>query len=198
MRIAALALVFLPVLSLTAFADETTPKVQHLESWNDIAFDIGRGAIQHRFLMRVVINELDKDNGGEFAYGLGYKPDPHLRFYLTGGYGLSGTQGNVTQSAIVSTWADAAYGPHGAYHARYEGEHRYGFGGAGYRYDGYYAVDYWIVGAHFHNRGAGTEAGFQIGSGPGLLPYRFDIRISFGIDGMPKRTSAFVMSFDVP
>lgn len=197
MRIAPSALAFLLALSTAAYADEPTTKVQHLESWNDLAFDVGQGSIQHRVFSRLVINELGRENGGEFQYGLGFKPDPHLRFYLTGGYGLAGTTGDITQSVIVATWADAAYGPHGAYHLRYEGEHRYGLGGAGYRYDGYYAVDYWVVGLHAHNRGSDTEAGFQIGSGPGLLPYRFDIRISFGINGMPERTSAFVMSFDV-
>jgi hypothetical protein len=196
-KIAVLALTFLPVLSAAALADEPTSKVQHLESWNDLAFDVGSGRVQQRFFSRLVLNEVDKENRGEFQYGLGYKPDRHLRVYLTGGYAVSSEGPGTLHAAVVSTMAEAAYGRHDALRFRYEGEHR--VLGGDYRYDGYYAVDWWVVGLHVRNRGAGTEAGFQIGSGPGLLPFRFDVRISFGVSGgMPERSSAFVMSFDVP
>lgn len=198
-KTALLALLFLPVLSVATWADDkATPRVQHLESWNDLAFDLGEGAVQQRFFNRVVINEIDKEDRGEFQYGAALKPNGHLRFDLTGGYAVSGIGPSIQQAVLIGTWAEATYGWHDSLRLRYEGEHRYGFGGAGYRYDGYYSVDWWVVGLHVRNRGAGAEAGFQIGSGPGLLPFRFDIRISFGLTGgMPERSSAFVMSFDV-
>ena len=73
---------------------------------------------------------------------------------------------------------------------------RHIFGG-GYRYEGFYAVDYAVAGLHLFHIGDQAAAGFQLGSGHGLLPFRFDIRISFGLtDGMPDRASRFVLAFD--
>lgn len=53
------------------------------------------------------------------------------------------------------------------------------------------------MGVHVLNMGSEAAAGFQLGSGHGLLPFRFDIRISFGVtDGMSDHASRFVLTFD--
>ena len=194
-RTVLLALVFLPVLSVAAWADDKSPRDQHLESQSDLGFDVGSGRFQQRYFGRLVINDLDVETRAELHYGLAWKISPHMTFDLTAGYAYTDGGPDHGHALVIGMWKDMHFLAHDALRVHLEGLHRYD---GAYRYDGFYTVDWWVVGVHAQNRGRDFAAGFQTGSGPGLLPFRFDIRISFGLtDGMPDRSARFVMSFDV-
>lgn len=195
MRTALLALACLSALSAAASADEKTARAQHLESQNDFGFDIGHGRLAQRYFGRLVINDLGVETRAELHYGLAWRIGPRMTFDLTAGYAYADSGPNRGHALVLGTWKDMRFADRGALRVRLEGLHRYD---GSYRYDGFYSVDWWMVGAHAENRGRDVAAGFQTGTGPGLLPFRFDIRISFGLsDGMPERSARFVMSFDV-
>lgn len=193
MRTALMALAFLTTLSSAAFADDP-PKAQHLESQNDLGFDIGHGRFQQRYFGRLVLNDLNYENRVELSYGLAWKPSKRFSLDLTAGYAYAHDDPGSHHGLVIGLWKNAAF-MNGA--LRVHGEALYRYDGAS-RFDGFYSVDWWVIGLHAENRGRDAAAGFQFGSGPGLLPFRFDIRIAFGLtDGMPDRSARFVMSFDV-
>ena len=184
-------------LAVPAKADPAS-KPEHLESWNDLGFDLGSGRYQQRFLGRIVLNDRDVENRYELHYGLAWKMRKGFTLNLTAGYAYAddGPQ-QGRHEAVIGTWKDMTWFAHDALRLHLEGLHRWIFG-QGYRYDGFYSVDWWVIGLHLRNVGREAEAGFQVGSGPGFLPFRFEIRMSYGLTaGMPERTGAFVMSFDV-
>jgi len=174
-----------------ASADEARP--QHLESQNDIAFTIPfSGNFGHRFLTRLTLNDRDEANVYEIHYGVSWEFREGKFIDLTLGESYSDGGEDHGHALVVGIHKDMTFGRR--WMAHLEGLHRYD---GAYRYDGFYSVDYAVVGAHVLNFGREAAAGFQIGSGYGLLPFRFDVRISFGLtDDMPERSSRFVMSFD--
>lgn len=195
MRTALLTLACLSALSAAARAGDKTSRVQHLESQTDLGFDIGDGSFAQRYLGRLFINDRDRETRAEAHYGLAWKIDRHLTFDLTAGYAYTSGGYDHGHALVLGMWKDMRFLDRDALRIRLEGLHRYD---GAYRYDGFYSVDWWMVGLHAENCGRDFAAGFQTGTSPGLLPFRFDIRISFGLtDGMPERSARFVMSFDV-
>ena len=192
-----IALVLCCLLSSAPALADGPPRPEHLESQTDLGFDLGDGRWQQRFQARVVLNDLDFENRYELHYGASWKPSRHMTLDMTLGYALADDGNDRNHAVVLGFWKELRYLPHDALRFRIEGLHRYVFG-SGYRYDGYYSADWWVVGLHAYNRGQDAAAGFHFGSGPGLLPFRFDIRISFGLTaGMPERSACFYMSFDV-
>ncbi|HTK60187.1 MAG TPA: hypothetical protein VL283_03210 [Candidatus Baltobacteraceae bacterium] len=177
-----------------ASADDKPERPQHLESQTDIGGVIGSGPFGHRWLTRTLLNVNDEENSFGAHYGLAWTPRRHFSLDLTAGWDYT-SAGPVSGNALVlGIWKHMSFLDK-KLRVELEGLHR--IGGSGYRYEGYYAVDYSVFGIHALNVGREAAAGFQFGSGYGLLPFRVDIRISFGLtDGMADRTSRFVMSFD--
>jgi hypothetical protein len=192
MRTSLFAIVFLSIFSATAAAEDP-PKGEHIEAQSDIGIDFGRGHWRERFLGRVVLNELDKENRGEAHFGLSWHPTEHGSFDLTAGYAYSHGLDKSPNALVIGMWKDMNY-MNNALRLHAEGLHRYN---GKYRYDGYYSLEYWIAGVHVENRGGDVGAGFQIGSGHGLLPFTYEVVLTFGITaGMPDRSGRFVLSFD--
>jgi hypothetical protein len=182
------------IIGLEAIALCDEPKHQHLESQTDIGGVVGSGALGHRWLTRTLLNVNDEENSFSAHYGLAWKPRRHFSLDATAGWEYTSDGPFEGHTLVLGVWKHMAFLDE-KLRVELEGLHR--IGGAGYRYEGYYAVDYSVVGVHVLNIGSQAAAGFQLGSGYGLLPFRFDIRISFGLtDGMPDRTSRFVLSFD--
>jgi hypothetical protein len=175
-----------------AYADEPK-KDQHLESQTDIGGTIGDGRFQHRWMTRTLLNVRDEFNAFEAHYGLSWRRREGFWFDVTAGYAYAGGGELQGHGFVLGSWKRMEFLDRNLL-VTMEGLHR--FNGR-YRYDGFYAVDYAVAGIHVLNNGRQAAAGFQLGSGRGLLPFRFDIRISFGItDGMPDHASRFVLSFD--
>jgi len=192
MRTILLACAFALVSVAPASADEK-PEHQYLESQTDIGGVIGSGKFGHRWLTRTFLNVNDEENSFEAHYGLAWKPREHLTIDATAGWAYSDAGVDTAHTLVLGVWSEAAFLQE-KLRLRAEGLHRLG---DGYKYEGFYAVDYSVVGLHLFHLGDQAAAGFQLGSGYGLLPFRFDIRISFGLtDGMADRTSRFVLSFD--
>ena len=188
--------IVLLLVSAPARADEVDVSDKTvLTSESLLAFDVGiskRWA--QRFIGRVRLNDRDVENRGELHYGIAWKRNAHFAVDLTLGYAYSREGPDRQHAFVVGTWKHMSF-LKDALMFRLEGLHVYD---GRYRYEGFYAVDWWIAGAHAMNHGKEAAAGFQIGSGKGLLPFRFDIRISFGLtDQMPNRMGCFYMSFDV-
>ncbi len=193
MKSALIPLICLALASETAHADDGTGTVK-LASQNDFGFNLDSDSHwSQRFHSRVFLNEAGRDNTFLIDYGLTWKPSRRYSLDLTAGYEYSDDKDAHHWLVVVTSK-----------HMRFfddklvvslEGLHHYD---GRYRYDGYYAVDWWVVGAHAWNRGSQAAAGFQIGSGPGLDPFRFEIRISFAMTGgLPDRIGCFVMTFDL-
>lgn len=193
MRIILLALVFLSIHSVTAAAQASPQDKNSLEAQSDLGIDFGKGHWRERFLGRIVLNELDHENRGEAHLGLSWRPTEHGSFDLTAGYAYSHGLEKNPNALVIGMWKDMAY-KDGALRLHLEGLHRYN---GKYRYDGYYSVGYWVAGVHVLNRGGDVGAGFQLGSGHGLLPFTYEVVITFGLTaGMPDRSGRFVLSFD--
>jgi len=180
--------------SVPAVSAEDAKRDQHLESQTDIGGVFGsHPTLGHRWLTRTFFNVDDEENSFEAHYGLAWRPRRHFWLDLTAGYAYTNTGPVEGHALILGVWKRMSFFDE-KLRVQLEGLHRFG---SGYRYEGFYAVDYAVVGVHVLNVGREAAAGFQLGSGHGLLPFRFDIRISFGLtDGMPDRASRFVMSFD--
>ena len=192
MRTILLVCAFALAFASPASADEEK-KPQHLESQTDIGGVIGSGQFGHRWLTRTLLNVNDRENSFEAHYGLAWKPRHHLDFDVTGGWAYTDEGVDSGHSFIVGTAGRMEFLDRKLLLLA-EGQHRFG---GGYRYDGFYSVDFAVVGVHVLNQGREAAAGFQLGSGHGLLPFRFDIRISFGLtDGMSDHASRFVLTFD--
>lgn len=176
----------------TADADEA--ESQHLESQNDIAFTVPFSPrFGHRVLARLTLNDRDQANVYEIHYGISWRFRERTYLDLTVGESYADDGPDAGHALVVGVRKDMAF-DRGRLMFHLENLHRYD---GAYRYDGFYSVDYAVVGVHVLNVGREAAAGFQLGSGQGLLPFRFDIRISFGLtDGMPDRSSRFVMTFD--
>lgn len=176
-----------------ASADEEK-RPQHLESQTDIGGVAGSGRFAHRWLTRTFLNVDDEKNTFEAHYGLAWKLRPHMTFDVTAGWAYESAGAREGHSFILGAWKEMSFLDE-KLRVKVEGLHR--FAGDGYTYEGFYAVDYAIVGIHALNVGREAAAGFQTGSGHGLLPFRIDLRVSFGLtDGMADRSTRFVMSFD--
>jgi hypothetical protein len=176
-----------------ASADESEEKPQHLESQTDIGGVVGSGRFGHRWLTRTLLNVEDIANAFEAHYGLAWKIREHMSFDLTAGWAYTSGGPHAGHDLVIGTWKEMSFLDR-RLQVKLEGQHRFG---GGYRYEGFYSVDYAVVGVHVLNSGREAAAGFQLGSGYGLLPFRFDIRISFGLtDGMSDHASRFVLSFD--
>ena len=190
----ATAVAFILAMSVAPALADDAESSQHLESQNDIAFTVPFArSLGHRVLMRLTLNDRDVANVYEIHYGLTWKPRERLHLDLTIGESYADDGPDAGHALIIGIRKDMAF-DRGRLMFHLEGLHRYD---GGYRYDGLYSVDYAVAGLHVLNVGRDVAAGFQIGSGYGLLPFRFDVRISFGLtDGMPDRSSRFVMSFD--
>lgn len=179
--------------SVSAAMAEEEAKPQHLESQTDIGGVVGSGKFGHRWMTRTLLNINDRENSFEAHYGLAWEPRHRLAFDLTGGYAYTDEGVDAGHAFIIGTTGRVEFFDRKLL-LMAEGQHRVD---DGYRYDGFYSVDYAVVGVHLLNRGEELAAGFQFGSGHGLLPFRVDLRISFGVtDGMPDRASRFVLSFD--
>lgn len=194
MRTVFAALFVLAASASAARADDAI-RAQHLESQNDLAFTVPfRGDFGHRVLMRLTLNDRDLANVYEIHYGVSWKLREKMHLDLTVGESYADDGPDKGHALVVGLRKDMAF-DRGRLMFHVESLHRYD---GSYRYDGLYQVDYAVAGVHFINVGRECAAGFQIGSGYGLLPFRFDVRISFGItDGMPERSSRFVMTFDL-
>lgn len=177
----------------TASAEEEKTS-QHLESQTDIGGVIGsHPSYGHRWLTRTFLNVNDEENSFEAHYGLAWKPRRHFTLDVTAGYAYTDAGAAQGHALVLGVWKEMAFLDE-RLRVKMEGLHR--FNGR-YHYEGFYAVDYAVVGIHASNFGRQASAGFQFGSGHGLLPFRFDIRISFGVtDGAPEHASRFVLSFD--
>lgn len=173
---------------------EEKKRDQHLESQTDIGGVIGsHPAFGHRWLTRTFFNIDDRENAFEAHYGLAWKPRHGFDVDVTAGYGVTDGGPDTRHALILGVWKRMSFLDE-KLRFTLEGLHR--FDGS-YRYEGFYAVDYAVVGLHASNVGSRAAAGFQFGSGHGLLPFRVDIRISFGVtDGAPEHASRFVLSFD--
>ena len=180
-------------LGATASADEGA-RPQHLESQTDIGGVIGsHPKFGHRWLTRTFLNIDDETNAFEAHYGLAWKPRHGFDVDLTLGYAYASAGHSEGHSFVLGVWKRMAFLEEKLL-VTLEGLHRFD---GGYRYEGFYSVDYAVAGVHVFNDGREAAAGFQLGSGHGLLPFRFDIRISFGLtEGMADRSSRFVLSFD--
>lgn len=176
-----------------ATADEEK-RPQHLESQTDIGGTVGPGRFAHRWLTRTFLNADDERNVFEAHYGLAWKFRPRLTFDVTVGWAYESAGAREGHSLVLGAWKGMSFLDE-KLRARVESLHR--FAGNGYTYEGFYAVDYSIIGVHVLNVGREAAVGFQTGSGHGLLPFRVDMRVSFGLtDGMADRTTRFFMSFD--
>lgn len=194
MRSASLAALFLLASVLPASAEDGK-EGQHLESQTDIGFvvGIGDGPFGHRVLTRTFFNIDDRENAFEAHYGLAWEPFKHVTFDATAGYLVSDDGPDTRHSFVAGGWAEGAW-HHRRLMVKAEGLKRFGEDS---RYEGHYSLDYAVVGVHLSHLDDAASAGFQFGSGHGLLPFRVDIRISFGItDGAPDHASRFVLSLD--
>lgn len=183
-------------LEATVLADEKKEKPQILASQTDIAGVIPISARWgHRPLLRVVLAGEGVEDRGEFHYGLAWKPRKGFTFDLTAGYAFEQSGVERNHALVLSVWKRMGF-LKDTLRFRFENHHRIGSGDP-YRYEGYYSVDYWVFGAHMANQGRGMAAGFQLGSGHGLDPFRFEIRHTMGItEGMPNHVITFEMAFD--
>ncbi|HJV33213.1 MAG TPA: hypothetical protein VJ694_04260 [Patescibacteria group bacterium] len=189
-----LAAVFILAASVpAAHADEAKPS-QYLESQTDIGGVAGSNpAFKHRWLTRTFFNVNDEENAFEAHYGLAWRPRRHFWVDVTAGWSYTSDGPVAGNTLLLGVWKQMSFFDE-KLRVKLEGLHRFG---DGYRYEGVYSLDYAVVGVHVLNVGREAAAGFQFGSGYGLLPFRVDIRISFGLtDGMPERASRFIMSFD--
>ncbi len=166
-----------------------------LASQNDFGFDLDFAAHwAQRFHGRAfLIGAHDEPSTYQLDYGLSWKPRAHFSIDLTAGYAYT-TDRDARHALVIGLWKHMGF-LKDTLSVDMEGLHWYD---GRYRYEGFYAVNWYVIGAHVMNRNSDAAAGFQIGSGPGLLPFRFDVRISFGLtDGMPDRIGCFVMNFDL-
>ena len=176
-----------------ASADDAEEKPQYLQSQTDIGGVVGSGRFGHRWLTRTFLNVDDERNVFEAHYGLAWKFRPHFTFDVTGGWAYESSGAHEGHAFVLGTWKEMSFLDE-KLRVKLEGLHRFH---GGYTYEGFYALDYSIVGVHLFNVGREVAAGFQTGSGHGLLPFRFDMRVSFGVtDGMADRATCFFMSFD--
>lgn len=193
MKIILLVCAIALVSASTASADEAK-RSQYLESQTDIGGVAGSNPkFGHRWLTRTLLNIDDETNSFAAHYGLAWKARRHFDLDLTVGYAYANAGASEGHSLILGVWKRMAFLDEKLL-VTMEGLHRFD---GGYRYEGFYSVDYAVAGVHAFNVGREAAAGFQLGSGQGLLPFRFDIRISFGLtEGMADRSSRFVLSFD--
>ena len=179
--------------SATAASADEEARPQHLESQTDIGGVIGSGRFGHRWLTRTLLNIDDEKNAFEAHYGLAWKLRPRFTLDVTAGWAYESGGSREGHSFVLGAWKEMSWLDE-KLRLKLEGLHRFG---GGYTYEGFYSVDYAVIGVHALNVGREAATGFQLGSGHGLLPFRFDIRISFGLtEGMADRSSRFVLSFD--
>lgn len=176
-------------LAQPASAEEREDRI--LESQNDLGgtvrFHPKRG---HRLFGRVVLSQGDGRDRAEASYGLSWMPRKAWAFDLLAGYSYADGHG-----LLVSIHKDMAF-VDGILRLHFENRHR--IDGDGYAYEGFYRFDCRVAGVHLFNEGRGVAAGIQFGSGDGLGPFRFEIRLSYGLtDGLPDSIGAFVMVFDL-
>lgn len=177
----------------TASADEDK-RDQHLESQTDIGGVFGsHETLRHRWLTRTFLNVDDDANIFEAHYGLAWVPIEHFKLDATAGWAYASGGHGEGHALILGAWAEATF-QEDKIRLRAEGLHRLE---GPYRYEGFYAFDYSVVGAHLSHHGDRAYAGFQTGSGHGLLPFRFDVFVAFGLTGeAADHVTRFVLTFD--
>ena len=174
----------------TAAAEEPEAPERVMESITDFGGEIHlRGRWHHHVLAHFVLSQEDAHDAAEASYGIGYAPRQGMSFALLGGVGWYGGAFGpvVTVRKLMAT-------RNMRWRMEFESSHRFA---GGYANEGYYAFDYAVGGLHIANHGTDFGVGAHLGSGHGLLPFKFEMRHTIGVtDGMPGLTSAFFMTFD--
>lgn len=193
MRMSLIACACLLASASTAEAQEER-REQHLESQTDIGGDFGsHETLRHRWLTRTFLNVDDEANVFEAHYGLAWQTIENVSLDATAGWAYADSGHASGHALILGVWGEATF-QEDKIRLRAEGLHR--LEGA-YRYEGFYAFDYSVIGAHMSHHGDQASAGFQTGSGHGLLPFRFDVFVAFGLtDGAADHVTRFVLTFD--
>lgn len=187
---AVLAAFALLAATASASAEEAVER-RHIESLNELAGTIGDGRFGHRLMGRLLLNVDDTTNVYEAHYGLAWRMRERVTMDFTIGYVYADDGPHEGHALMLGIWKEAQFG---RWRLRTEQEHLYD---GGYRYHGFYAVDYAVGGIHVENRGTEAAAGIQFGSGIGLDPFRVEIRLTHGItDGYPDSSGRFFMALD--
>lgn len=197
MRSALLATVVLlySLLPRSASAEEAETNAPMIESWTDFGGTIPfREAFDIRLQGRVVISQDDARDAYEASAGVSRELWPHAALDVTAGYGYGGEQ----HTFILTAFHEAVFGK-GVHSRGYAVEQRLRHGDS-WSHEGFYRVDYAVVGLHLVHVGIDElAAGFQLGTGLGYRQARVEARFSFGLAGhAPDRVTACVLTFNVP
>ncbi|WKZ28756.1 MAG: hypothetical protein QY323_04460 [Patescibacteria group bacterium] len=197
MRLALLATFVLlcSLLPRLASAEEAETNAPMVESWTDFGGTIPfREAFDIRLQGRIVISQDDLRDAYEASAGGSRELWPHATLDVTAGYGYGGER----HTFILTAFHEATFGK-GVHSRGYAVEQRLRRGD-GWSHEGFYRVDYAIVGLHLVHAGIDElAAGFQIGTGLGYRQARVEARFSFGLAGhATERVTACVLTFNVP
>lgn len=156
------------------------------------------GRFPHRFLFRWN-TESYRDGADTYAfqYGRGWRWNERFLMKLSVGYaGTVFDAGKSLHELAVTASKDMTWGRRGESRLKMEGTHY--FGREGYRYRGYYAFDWWFLGAHVTQEDKDTMIGFQVTSGPNAeVPLRVEARHSFELFGdAPAHVTRIVVIMD--
>jgi hypothetical protein len=179
----------------SAAAENVETDAPVIESWTDFGGTIPfRGATGIRLQGRVVISQDDLRDAYEASIGASRELWPHAGLDVTAGYGYGGEQ----HTFILTAFHEATFGK-GVHSRGYAVEQRLRHGD-GWTHEGFYRVDYAVVGLHLAHLGINElAAGFQLGTGLGYRQARVEARFSFGLAGSaPDRVTACVLTFNVP
>lgn len=161
-----------------------------LASLNELgaAMPHGSGRFGQRALGRLALG------GGtacEVHYGLAWKLARHAHLDLTLGWSWMSDGPHAGHAPVLGLWHESEAG-----RWRFRLEQLVARNG-GLHHEGFYAVDWAFVGLHAVNRGRDIGAGFQVGSGLGLHPFRMELRLTGGVtDGMADGTGTFALALD--
>ncbi len=186
---------FFSLLPRSAAAEDVETGAPMIESWTDLGGTIPlRGRNGLRLQGRIVISQDDLRNAYEASVGGSRELWPHAGLDVTAGYGYSGER----HTFILTAFHEATFG-NGVHSRGYAVEQRLRHGD-GWTHEGFYRVDYAVLGLHLTHLGIDElAAGFQLGTGLGYRQARVEARFTFGLAGhAPDRVTACVLTFNVP
>ena len=163
----------------------------------DVGGSTGHGTERgQRFLFRWETDPEDEASTFSFHYGLAWRPKQNYSFKATLGYAYrTFPAGDAGHEAVLMLRKDMLW-RHDTLWLRMEGANY--LGTDGYRYRGFYALDWWFVGAHVAQENMNTYIGFHLTSGPRLeIPMHIEVQHSWGLqDGARDHTVRLLLTFD--
>lgn len=194
MRRPALFLIVLTLAALPGAADaEDRQKDREIDWLTEVVYD---GPINEKLASRIAARwTLDPSlDGWSFGgrYGLRWRPLKGLSLTpLVGGLARA-ADGETDAFFTASLWSEVR-APHGFF-LRLEDDHLIG---DRYHHRSFYSLDWWCLGLHVDTWDYDVAAGPHLSSGPGLAPFRVEIRHSLGITAdAPDNTVRIVLSID--